>query len=225
MPVCSKCKQEKQDNQFFTDKRHKTGRYSQCKECWSDSQKIWRINNLEKAKASCEKWEDSHKEQRKEQHQLYYLVNKENILEKNKLWSKNNPEKAKALSKKHSAKHRSSLKGHLNDCMSSNIYIALKGNKGGRRWEDLVGYTVDQLKQHLERRFRVGMSWDNYGTYWEIDHHVPVVVFNYEHPEDIDFRLCWSLKNLQPLEKTKNRRKSSKIEKPFQPSLAIGMGR
>jgi hypothetical protein len=52
---------------------------------------------------------------------------------------------------------------------------------------------------------------------------IPIAVFNYEKPEDIDFRLCWSLKNLQPLEKIENIKKKDKLEKPFQPSLKIAV--
>jgi len=42
-------------------------------------------------------------------------------------------------------------------------------------------------------------------------------------PEDIDFKICWSLKNLQPLEASKNMSKRDKIERPFQPALAIAV--
>ena len=224
MPTCSRCKQTKSDDQFYKDKRRTNGLYSYCKGCWSDLQRAWHFNNKEKVQEYGKLWEGKHKEQRKEQNRLKYLTNKETILANNKAWRKNNPEKARALSKKTSAKQRSSVKGRLNGCMSSNLRIALKGNKSGRHWEDLVKFTVDELKKHLEKIFLPGMTWGNYGTYWEIDHKIPIVVFNFNKPEDMDFRLCWSLKNLQPLEKTRNRRKNSKIENPFQPSLAIGTG-
>ena len=224
MPVCNRCKQEKQGDQFFSDKRHKSGLYSQCKECWSASQKVWRSNNKEKCKVWSKQCENNSKEKRKSQKQLYYLDNRENILDRNKEWRNNNPKKARELSKRASAKQRSSVKGKLNCCMSSNLRTALRGNKAGRHWETLVKFTVDQLKRHLEKQFTSGMSWDNYGEAWEIDHKIPIAVFNFERPGDIDFRLCWSLKNLQPLEKTKNRCKSSKIENPFQPSLSVGIG-
>jgi hypothetical protein len=65
------------------------------------------------------------------------------------------------------------------------------------------------------------MSWDNYGTVWEIDHNIPVAAFNFDKPEHLDFKLCWDLKNLQPLEVSLNRSKNDRISKPFQPALAI----
>jgi 5-methylcytosine-specific restriction endonuclease McrA len=65
------------------------------------------------------------------------------------------------------------------------------------------------------------MNWENYGSYWHIDHKIPISVFNFEKPEDYDFKRCWNLKNLQPLEKFKNMSKGNRLDKHFQPSLAI----
>ena len=105
--------------------------------------------------------------------------------------------------------------------MSRGITHSLKGgSKAGRHWETLVHFTAEELIKHIEKQFEDGMSWDNYGE-WHVDHIIPKSVFNFETPEDIDFKRCWSLKNLQPLEATENRIKSARIEKPFQPSLAI----
>jgi hypothetical protein len=61
------------------------------------------------------------------------------------------------------------------------------------------------------------------GKFWEIDHVIPKNVFNYEKPEDIDFKRCWAINNLQPLEKHVNRSKKDKITDPFQPSLLIAV--
>ena len=47
--------------------------------------------------------------------------------------------------------------------------------------------------------------------------------FTYETPEDIDFKRCWALKNLQPLEAKENLRKQAKLDKPFQPSLLVNI--
>jgi hypothetical protein len=64
------------------------------------------------------------------------------------------------------------------------------------------------------------MSWDNYGK-WHIDHKIPVTAFNFERVDDVDFKRCWSLKNLQPLWALDNIVKGNKVEAPFQPSLSI----
>lgn len=55
------------------------------------------------------------------------------------------------------------------------------------------------------------MTWDNYGTYWHIDHIRPISSFSFETYYDPDFKICWALENLQPLEAKANRLKSNKI--------------
>lgn len=71
--------------------------------------------------------------------------------------------------------------------------------KAGRRTFDLLGYTPDQLRAHLERQFLPGMTWDNYGRDWHIDHRLPLSMFSYETPDDPDFCVAWAITNLQPL--------------------------
>lgn len=108
----------------------------------------------------------------------------------------------------------------LNGRMRNAIRKSLKGGKNGRRWESLVGYSLKQLMKHIEKRFAPGMSWDNFGE-WHIDHIIPKSLFNYSSVEDIDFKRCWALKNLQPLWAEENIRKHNHYDKPFQPSLMI----
>ncbi len=75
---------------------------------------------------------------------------------------------------------------------------------------NIVGYTVDELMNHLEQQFKNGMTWDNYGKYWQIDHKKPVSWFSFESKDDIDFKDCWALTNLQPLTVTENCIKSNR---------------
>ena len=96
--------------------------------------------------------------------------------------------------------------------MATALYRALKSKKSGRKWELLVGYTVNDLIKHLESKFDDKMSWDNYGSYWEVDHIKPRSLFNYICPEDKEFKECWELSNLQPLEAIENMKKGNKYE-------------
>lgn len=79
-----------------------------------------------------------------------------------------------------------------------------------------LGYTVEDLKFHLESKFQPGMSWDNYGIKgWHIDHVVPDSWFKYNSMTDDQFKQSWSLENLQPLwaheNQSKGNRYSSKV--------------
>lgn len=97
----------------------------------------------------------------------------------------------------------------------------LRGEKKRRKTFDILGYTVEELKCHLERQFKPGMTWENYGTHWHVDHIIPVSAFNIQSIASPDLVRAWSLKNLQPLEAKENIRKGKKLEKPFQPSLCV----
>lgn len=75
-----------------------------------------------------------------------------------------------------------------------------------RNWEDIVGYSVEDLKRHLESKFKEGMNWGNHGM-WEIDHIKPKSAFSIL---ENDIKKCWALENLQPLWKLENSLKGSK---------------
>lgn len=88
---------------------------------------------------------------------------------------------------------------------------SIGNGKSGRTWESLVGYGLDDLRKHLEVQFVEGMTWDNYGSVWHIDHIVPVSSFQLTSYDSDDFKRCWSLENLQPLFVEDNLRKSDKL--------------
>ena len=92
--------------------------------------------------------------------------------------------------------------------MASNIKYSLKSRnlpKEEKHWENLVPYTILELKEHLERQFDKNMTWENMGKYWEIDHIIPQNTFKFTSYKDKDFQICWSLANLRPLERTINK--------------------
>lgn len=99
----------------------------------------------------------------------------------------------------------------IDHIMSKNICTSLQGKKAGRRWETLVGYTVDDLMKHLEKYFHKGMSWENYGFYWHIDHFVPKSYFVYEDDDSVEFINCWALNNLRPMLAVDNWKKGDDI--------------
>ena len=60
------------------------------------------------------------------------------------------------------------------------------------------------------------MSWDNWGPYvkdnktWQIDHIIPQSKLVYTSMEDDNFKKCWALENLRPLESIENIKKGNK---------------
>lgn len=135
-----------------------------------------------------------------------------------------NPEREREKSRIHCKKRRSSAKGKLENSIRTGFYRGLvNGAKAGRKTFDLLGYSAEDLRVHLERQFQPGMSWDNYGKGgWEIDHRVPLSAHNYNTPDDYDFKRAWALKNLRPMWASDNRSKHARLDAPFQPTLAFG---
>jgi hypothetical protein len=70
---------------------------------------------------------------------------------------------------------------------------------------DLLGYSIEEFKIHIESLFQPGMTWENHGNYdkdrptWHIDHKIADCWFDYSSFDDEDFKKSWSLSNLQPL--------------------------
>ena len=111
--------------------------------------------------------------------------------------------------RKYDRELRKNPKNRIDHSMSLFIGIALKGRKAGRSWQKLVGYTIEDLIVHLEKQFDEKMTLDNYGSYWWIDHRKPRSLFKYETTEDPEFKKCWALENLQPMEKIANIKKGN----------------
>lgn len=86
---------------------------------------------------------------------------------------------------------------------------ALKGILKEDNTLKLLGCSTQFLKYFLEQRFIPGMAWENYGTYWHIDHITPCAAFNLEDPEQQ--RVCFHYTNLQPLTREENLRKGATI--------------
>lgn len=88
------------------------------------------------------------------------------------------------------------IRGHLKRC-----FRFINTPKDVHTFE-LLGYTPQELKQCLEKQFYNGMTWDNYGTYWEIHHIKPLHTFNFGTIDNVNYeqiKIANSLDNLQAL--------------------------
>lgn len=111
------------------------------------------------------------------------------------------------------AKRRVVLNGshtHIKRICSNMIWRAIKlGYVKKQKTIQYFGCTLDELKIHLQSKFKHGMNWNNYGPVWEVDHIVPCDSFDLT--DDYQVRLCNHYTNLQPMLKHLNRKKSNKF--------------
>lgn len=126
-----------------------------------------------------------------------------------------------------SIKHRSEKKlqyqahrkkNHIPTKIRENIKSRLKKSMGVKS-DSIVKYlgcSIDDFKRHLESLFKPGMTWDNYGEKWHIDHIIPLST-------DYSDTGLHHYKNTQPLWKEEhfvktakeNGRKMSKTTKKY----------
>lgn len=83
--------------------------------------------------------------------------------------------------------------------LRSRLYKALKNICGIKsdRTINLLGCEINFLWNYLEKLFKKGMTVQNYGTLWQIDHIIPCTSFDLTKPEEQ--RKCFHYSNLQPL--------------------------
>jgi len=168
-----------------------------------------REKNKDKAKKYYHDNKEKNREKVRERSKKYYQANKEEIKED----KKKNRWKTRINQKR---RYREDVIFKINHNIGCSIRTSLKENKvskRGRHWEDLVGYTSQELKAHLESLFTEGMTWEKFlNGEIHIDHRVPISFFKYSSTDDVEFKYCWSLLNLQPLWAEENLRKKANIE-------------
>jgi len=80
--------------------------------------------------------------------------------------------------------------------LRARISLALKRDTKSGHSIELLGCSIEYLKNHLEKQFTSGMSWDNYGK-WHIDHIKQCCTFDLRIPEQQ--KSCFNYTNLRPL--------------------------
>lgn len=191
---CGKCKKMKTMGSFCKDNTHNDGLSSVCKECKNAYAKQYRIDKPEINR----QWEANNRDKIKVNNAKYYQKNKERCFELSQQWKKDHPEQTKEHYRRHTKRYLSVPQNRLSRCVGCAMRKCLSGLKNHRSWQALVGYNLAELKVHLEKLFRNGMSWENYSK-WHIDHIRPIASFDFITAEDEDFKKCWALENLQPL--------------------------
>lgn len=139
---------------------------------------------------------------------MWYENNKEKVKKYIKEWQIENKEKVRLYQRKYQIKKfKEDVNYRLAKNLRTRISKVLKNNKKvGSAIKDL-GCTLAELKEHLESKFAVGMTWKNYRE-WEIDHIKPLSKFNLV--DRSEFLEACNYKNLQPLWREQNIKKSNK---------------
>ncbi len=95
--------------------------------------------------------------------------------------------------------------------LMKNVCISGGLVKSYQKTVDMLGYSWEHFKEHMESQFEDKYSWNTYGKNgWSIDHILPVDWFIKNNVFDVKIVNC--LKNLKPLNSKENMKKSNRIE-------------
>lgn len=144
----------------------------------------------------------------RERSRRYRAKNKEKVALRMRQWVKEN---RPALNAKIRERLKSDPVARCAKSMRAHLRRVIEGI-GSIKKDDTystLGYSPKELKDHIERQFTNGMSWENYGQ-WHIDHIVSISQMVKSGCKDPAAINC--LTNLRPLWAKENHSKSSKAQ-------------
>jgi len=202
---CDKCEINKSLDKYrkYTDRENS---YSKtCKKCLNEQDKIrkknLRIKKSETFMAKCEKCEEE--KALKEFAKLKKFYKKKICIscyprfltEQKNEWCKN--------------ESKSNINYRLKKSIAARLRSVITKNDSTMNY---IGCNIQYLREWFEYNFTSEMNWDNYGSYWSIDHIIPVSKFDLtDEKENLK---CWNWSNLMPVQLLK------KVDKNHNQNLA-----
>ncbi len=178
----------------------------------SEYQKKYREENKEIIKAKNKEYRENNKELVSQQRREYY---------KNLSPEKKEELKIKKRELYHKNKYKDKKNEYVKEKLETDSFFKLKFNirslirnafKRGftsksKKTVEILGCSFEDFKLHLESKFDENMNWENHGTYWELDHIIPIS--SAKTKEEV-YKLN-HYTNFQPLYWLDNIRKSNSI--------------
>lgn len=239
MKTCTTCYLEQEISAFNKHAGHSDGLSSQCKLCIKAANARFRAENSESLRKMKAEYYLKNRDRLLTKQDKYYENNKEAALSRQKEYYYNNWEVMRERNKMQQVKHKQKRKKYRNDnreqinlshrryvesrnwldvsfkinrSLRSRLTSAIKGGyKAGSAVKDL-GCSIDDFKIYMEKQFKSGMSWENWGSGendWQIDHIMPLAAFDLTNRQHV--LLACHHGNLQPLWSRENYRKNDKV--------------
>ncbi|WP_461533441.1 hypothetical protein [Sinomicrobium sp.] len=172
-----------------------------------ERQRKWREENPERIKELWRKWREENPDKVSDSYKRWYQENRERKLAQNREWYENNREAYnEAVRKRYNNNPDVKLATFIRGCLRK----TLNEEKDAPSFE-IVGYTPQELREHIESQFIEGMTWENHGE-WHIDHIVPISYMI--HQGETDPAVINALSNLQPMWAEENLSKGAKYDPP-----------
>jgi hypothetical protein len=192
MKVCTNCKVEKPLQEYSKNMALADRKCHQCKSCNKAYSASYYAANKETKLAYQAVYRAANKETTKEYHAAYRAANKETKLAYQIVYIKD---------------RRASDPLYKLSCNIRSLTAMAFKNNGFKKTDKtakILGCTFEHLNHHIETHFYDGMTWENQGTYWHVDHFFPIS--SAATKADV-YRLS-HYSNLRPLRAHMNRMKS-----------------
>ncbi len=170
-----------------------------CKDCHQFDRKCRHYENPEIARKQVKNWQNKNRE-----YKSSYITNRR----------RTNPDFKKRCYESHKKCYKKRMKESSVVKLSYNLryrlrqFLNLKNLKKKHKFQKILGCSLEEFKIHIEKQFKPGMTWENYGFYtWHIDHIIPL---SSALSEDEVYKLS-HYSNLQPLWAVENFKKGDKL--------------
>lgn len=169
-------------------------------------------NNKSKLQDASKKYREANRDKIASRMREYSRQNRDQIRAKNKTRREQNGEALRASDRDRYARDRPKRLAlsvrtkqrrleqdqpyRMEHNIRSRVYSAIKNGRKSIKTLELLGCSIDELKNHLSCQFSQGMTWGNYGD-WHIDHVRPCASFDLT--DRVQQKQCFHYSNLQPL--------------------------
>lgn len=211
--TCSQCGILQCIDEFYFWDKKKNIRRPDCKTCCQQ----YNQDNAEHIKKRTRQYRDKPEVKARE------LAKREGKKRNKQPKPKMTPEERRTKNQQRArAKRKSDPAYALSRDIVSVVSHFLDGNEYAHRltnaFFEAIGYTREQLVQHLTNQFEPWMTWYNRGVYdletwddndpstfrWHVDHIIPQSDLPYDNLQHPNFKKCWALSNLRPLSGKQN---------------------
>ena len=172
----------------------------QCRKC----KEVKPVSEFYKDKHKKDRLTTNCKECKNKQHNKYIYENKDKVYKMQKKYYQENKERINECQRKRRTKNPLFK---LSCNIGNLIRISIKGNgyTKNSKTHDILGISFKGFKEHIEKQFTEGMSWDNRSE-WHLDHIIPIS----SHSNEEEIHLLNHHLNFQPLWAEDNMSKSDK---------------